>query len=122
MNKNDYHIEFGITDNFFIYNLVSCSDYVRAGFFKRESENQSKYIGDITCLNSPSEDGTNPHWKIYLDIVSEENKGKVISKKLLKQLTTFLEEKKYLSRPMWVEGREYISKEGFEVGELWNDD
>ena len=111
MNKNEYHKEFNIDEGYFIYNLVFCDDYVRAGFFKRVSENQSKYIGDLTCLNSPSEDGTNPHWKIYLDIVEEGNKNKIISKGMLTKITAFLEKNKYISKPMWVEGREYISKD-----------
>jgi hypothetical protein len=122
MNKEDYAKQLDLNEQYFLYNLVFCSEYVRAGFFKRVSANNSKYIGDLTCLNSPSEDGANPHWKVFLEVLENENKSRVISKSLLTKITDFLCENGYISKPIWVEGREFITKEGFDLGELWNDE
>jgi len=121
-NKNNYHREINITDQYYIYNLISSPEYLSAGFFKRLTKNDSKYIGELICLNSPPEDGTNPHWRILLEILSDENKNQIFSKKLLYELVELLEKEGLINRPVWIEGREFISREGFALGDLWNDD
>lgn len=109
-----------IDQNLSLYQVYFCSDFVSAAILWKETERNSKQIGYLTGLNHPSEDGTNPHWKVILEINKIENRRiKSIS------FDRFIEALKGVTpieEPMWVEMREFESRSNKVVGDLWNDD
>ena len=121
IDGKDFLRELGVNDQFYLGNVLSCSEYVTAQCYRKTSDKSSKYIGKIICLNHPAEDGINPHWKIRLNIASDENED-FLSEDFLTQLVDLLESNKFVTRPISIEGGKFESKNYCVVGDLYNDD
>lgn len=107
-----------VNDQLSAYRLYFCSEYVSATILWKDSERHSTHIGYLTCLNHPAEDGTNPHWKIIIEI--DETHNDKLAHISLEQFVEALTGQTPVKAPIWIELRESKSKDHKAIGDLWN--
>lgn len=120
MNGKEFLINLKLNDSIFANNVYFCSEFVTASICRKDSERHSTHIGYLTCINHPSQDGTNPHWKVIIEInKSEIDKMKNTS---LEQFSEALIQATPVKMPIWIELRESQSIAHSAIGDLWNDE
>ena len=109
-----------VSNHVTLYQVYHCREYLSGHILWKKTETRSKQIGFITCLNHPSKDGTNPHWRIILEINrTEKEKLNSIS---LTRFTDRLKTETHIEDPIWIELREFETVASEAIGDFWSYD